>query len=118
MDQRGSLALRTRDRGRYLVLDVLDLLHDGRHGCGSEVGRGSRPGRFWKLRLLLARAASCWCGCGREARLGPEGQMESGSRRELRVLVLRWSRQAHGPTYSLWVGPLYEKGKPGAQKRK
>jgi hypothetical protein len=37
----------------YLILDVLDLLHDGRHGCGSE-GRGFEVG---EVRRLLARAA-------------------------------------------------------------
>jgi hypothetical protein len=54
-----NLASRTGDAitggflSSYLILYILDLLHDGRHGCGS-VGRGFEAG---KVRLLLARAA-------------------------------------------------------------
>jgi hypothetical protein len=71
-----SLVLRTRDG---LARESLPhprcpyLLHDGRHGCVSKVRGGSRPGKFWKVRLLLGRAVSLVrMRSGGESRLGEE----------------------------------------------
>jgi len=100
----GNLVSRTRTGSSvvYLILDIFDLLHDGRHGCASE-GRGFEDG---KARRLLARSA-----------LFVRAQGEGGRRRGWEMekgriekrgegLGLGAPKAGLGPVYSEWVGPL------------
>ena len=88
----------------YLVLDVLDLLHDGRHGCGTRRGAGK----------VLERPPDPHARARGFARLDAEGEGEENVREVARGFCFggggrRRGRAHRGLTYEMglivWVSP-------------